>query len=350
MRFPSLTQPDGGTVKRTTAVFLLLVPVLVCSCSFDPVELGDVDEFGTIFDLVWQTYDQKYVGFLWKDVDWDAQHEIYSADIDTVTTMYGLVEVLQEMLMPLQDHGILLTLGIEQFPTLELGTVEPNYDWDILWNDYLEPAGFSWFSYDVWGWCVLDSLILYVLIKDWDGYIYARELEDVIEAYPDAPAMIVDVRPTSGGPAIRVREVMKRLNDELRLGFYIAERNGPDHDDIYLDPYSIYTVPVHFDGPIAMLIGETCTQGCERFVLMGERVPQITLIGDTTRGNVSECYGPAIPGGYYRIPWQTIVLADTSEMLQDRGVYPDICVEYGEGTPPDCDPVLDYAIDWASSQ
>ena len=341
-----------GCHHSRLVLWVAVLASLAASCAFEPLDLGEVDEYGTFFDLVWRTFDRHYVGFEWIGLDWAQQYDTYSAGIDTVSSMTGLVLLLQQMLIPLQDHDILLSFGGDSFPTCSLGPIEPNYDWDVLWTGYMEPAGFQWFIYDVWGWCALDSTVPYVLIKEWSAAIYARDLENVIEAYPDAPGMIVDVRPTSGGSPMRIREVMKRLNDELRLGFYLAERNGPGHDDLYLDPYNIYTVPGHFQGPIAMLIGETCEGACERFALMGEMVPQITLIGDTTRGDISELIYRMLPGGSYSVPWLTVVLADTSGTLQGRGVFPDIFVEYREGgaSPPTDDPVLEYALDWVNGR
>ena len=337
---------------RSTSVTLAAALLLAAACGMQPLELGDADEYRTLFDLAWLTYDQEYVGFEWRGVDWQEQYQIYVERADTVTSMAGLAEVLQEMLTPLQDHQIFINvMDTLYYQTYYLPPPEPNHNWDALWAAYLEPAGFQWFSENDWGWCVLDSMIPYFLIRDWNGDIYPHDMDEVMEAYADAPAMIVDVRPSLNHTTTHVRQIIRRFNDELRLGFYYAWRNGPDHDDVYLEPFDIFAYPGHFEGPVAVLTGENWSAPSELFALMGKQIPQVTLIGDTTRGSVSTNVAFELPGGFFSVPWYTVVLPDTSDMLQCRGVYPDILVEYEyDETGVYGDNVLEYAIEWAESR
>lgn len=328
------------------------VLALGLSCLDDPVELGDHDDFEAQLELVWQQYDELFPGFIYLDsVDWDEVYDEYSAAVDTVTCQASFMNLMGEMLSVLEDCSVYLSFGGSLlFPFVQ--EVEPNYDWDVLWSNYLEPAGFEWLQEDWWGCCVIDS-IPYILITEWTELLYGGYLDDVIQANPNAPAMIIDVRLSSGGSADRIGQVAMRFNDVVRVGYFTVERDGPAHADL-ADPVPrfIYVLQDGFDGPVAVLCGENCGGAAELFVCMASELPHSTLMGDTTMGQSTSSLFYPLPGGHgYSVPVETALRADTVTWVQGAGVAPDAFVEAtSEDFAAGVDPVFEYALDWARSR
>ena len=322
------------------------------SCVDDPVGLGDHDEFVAQFELIWEQYDQSYVGFVYQEsVDWDQVYSEYSARADTVTLQASFMELMSEMLAQLEDYSICLTSG-GGWTEPYVPDVEPNYDWDVLWVNYIEPAGFEWFEDGVWGYCVMDSVV-YLLIAEWDTSVYGGYLDEVLEANPGAPAVIIDQRPAGGGSVERIGQVARRFNDEIRVGYFTVQRDGPGRTDLTdPEPRHIYALFSWYEGPVAVLNGETCNGAAEMFACMAAELPNTTLIGDTTMAQVNSSFLLSLPGeNAYTVPYETVLRADTATWVQVAGVPPDIYVEtteedFGAGI----DPVLEYALNWAQSE
>lgn len=329
---------------------LLLAVFLGSSCLFEPVDLGQHDEFVAEFDLVWQTVDQSFPGGFFTPVDWDETYRDFSPFVDTVTTQMGLVELLASMTAPLEDAtirfmspdgGILLQPFTPQ--------VEPNFDMDVLW-DYLEPAGFSWFQYDVWGACMFDS-VPYVMIQSWSAGMSLPSLDGFLDAHPAAPAVIIDIRMNAGsGSGQRIAEIGRRFNDQTRVGYFSVGRDGPEWDDL-CDPVPrlVHTRTNWHQIPLIVLVGENCGWVSEEFACIASELPLAVLVGDTTLGQSSDCTAYGLAGSWTMwLPDSTILMADTVTWVQGSGIPPDIFVDATEEQfSQGIDPILEYAIEWA---
>lgn len=332
-----------------------IVAVLGSSgCSlFDPAELGEHEDFRAEFELVWDAFDSQYPAFGLTPVDWDESYATYSARIDTVTSQAGFSTVVCDMLGGLQDATILLCPpDAPPESTCAAGAVS-NYDYDVLMS-YLEPAGFQWFIPNTWGYAVFQDSIPYVVILQWTSGIYPADLNDLLELYPDAPALIIDQRPAHNGSQTAMRYIASNFNDEMRVGFYTVGRDGPEHDDLCDPrPYVVHSLSGHFDRPVAILIGERNSGAATRFACLAAEIPSVTLIGDTTlvHGNFSSGL-LGLPGGWsYTMPDSTVLLADSATWLTGIGVEPDIFVDAtSEDFSQGIDPVLEFAVNWAASQ
>jgi hypothetical protein len=308
-------------------------------------------------DLVWNTFDQRYPGFAATGVDWDAIREEFVARADTVQSRPSMISLLTEMLGHLQSRNVVLFSG-GQIETFE-PDIEPNCDMDVLWS-YLEPAGFQWIDEGVWGACMFDS-IPYVLLLSWDQGIGIGDLDSLLELYADAPALIIDIRMNgdlSGTVGIFPNSLPKRFagrfNAVERLGCFAAIRSGPEHGDLNLVPQLLQHFPNPWEKPVILLTGEGSAWLTELFVCLASEIPTVTVVGDTTQGQVDGTYSLeewfALPGGEsYRLPYSTIILADSVTEVQCSGLAPDVAVsatveDFAQGI----DPVLDYALGLAA--
>jgi carboxyl-terminal processing protease len=335
-------------------LFPLALFLIPSGCSlFEPAELGGHEDFKAEFDLVWQSFDQQYAGFGFTDVDWDELYQAFSARIDTVTCQEGFASVLLDMLAQLQDPAILIWPPMSAPDSSFSPGIEPNCDYDVLMS-YLEQADFQWFQQGSWGYSVFQDSIPYIVILNWTYGIYPQDFSDLLELYPNAPALVIDQRLAAGGVQTQIRHIGMRFNDQMRIGFYTVGRDGPSHGDLCDPiPYYVYSVTGHFDKPVAVLIGESNSGAAQRFACMADEIPSVTLIGDTTLIYANSSSGDlGLPAGWsYTAPDSTVLLADSITWLNGNGVLPDIYVEAtAEDFAQGIDPVLEYAVNWAASQ
>jgi hypothetical protein len=338
--------------RPARALFALGLLLTASSCIDDPVSSSEDTPGTSEVVLVWDTFDQLYPTFGASGLDWDGIGEEYASRAEAVSDRPAMIALLVEMLAHLQSRNVVVD-GIETCSP----EIEPNYDIDVLWT-YLEPAGFQWV--DGWGECLLDS-VPYLLISDWDSLGLIGVLDDFLGQHAGAPALIIDVRmcgDLTGSVAVFPnsfpRRIAQRFNSEARLGCYAAMRNGPEHDDLLMVPMTIKEFAEPWESPVIILCGEGSAWLTELFLCMAAEIPTVTILGDTTQGQVDGTYSLeewfSLPGGeVYRLPLSTILLADSATFVQGSGLPPDILVP---ATPEDfaggIDPVLEYALGLAS--
>jgi hypothetical protein len=342
--------------KRLTLALVAAAVLLHCCCLDDPVDFTEPNQYRSQFELIWETFDREYIGFIFADVDWDSLYARYGPLADTVTCRAGLVSVLTQMLSPLEDRHIYVyePAGGYQYPCSM--SYHENYDMDVLWDNYLVTPDSFWVDEEIWGGCPLQDSIPYVMFTRWDSSYYIGDLNDFLDSFPEAPAVIFDVRMNAGGDITAAKFAARKFCTQNVIGFFKFFRDGPEHDD--LSQPSRYMVERYYkawEGPVALLVGEQCQSTAEAFVCMMDQMPQVTIIGDTTMGQVDELSGEAThylgDYVYFGTPDWTIATASDTSWVQRAGVAPHIYVQATEEDfEAGVDPVLDYALQWAAQQ
>lgn len=340
-------------LRALGSIALCLLAGGTVSCLSNPAELGGHDVYVAQFQLVWQTADQVYPAFHLIEADWDEVYDEYLQKVESVGTQHELIMLLVEMLTLLEDaHVWVETLEGHVYPTY-IPAEEPNWDEDVLWAyiDSLSEDGFTWFLEDTWGYAMLDS-IPYVMVVQMRDAINPRQLQEMLDSLPGSPPLIIDVRMNGGGTG--GTELIDQFSSEYAVAYWKVWRDGPDHDDLggraatHVYPYS-----GQYPGPVMLLIGGGSASCTEMMAMMARAMPDVTLAGDTTMGQVTT--GPSYRlgrGGYkYRMSEVTVLSADETRWIQGNGVVPDVYVEATEADfAAGGDPVLDYALEWAASR
>ncbi len=336
-------------------VVLILLILTGISCLTDPVDLGEHDDYVAQFDLVWETFDREYIGFNFVDVNWGEVYNQFRPEIGEIQSQMELIDHLLPMLALLEDLHVWFVYpggGVH-------GTFVPyyqrNYNETVLWAyiDSLSTSGFTWWN-SYWGYAMFDS-IPYVMITACDSNFVVSDLDALIEAVPDAPAMIIDIRMNMGGNAFVAADIARRFCSEMCLAYYNVFREGPENHD-FGTPFAEYNLPggYCFNKPVITLIGRGSVSAAEYFAQRLYMLPSVTLAGDTTRGEVNAFSRPykILAGGYeYTVTRMTLLAADSSTWIQETGVAPDVYIpatteDFAQGI----DPVLEYALEWAASQ
>ncbi len=332
---------------------LIALLVCLCSCFHSPVEPNNVSENYSLFRQVWELYESDYPEFTLKGVDWKEAFYTYSIFAEEAVSYEDIVrEAILPMLAELRDRHIFMydPSGTRCFPQWSNPPINRNYDFPVLYSNYLLPAGFSGFTENV-GFCD-PELLPYFVIDSWGDSCNVERAREYVELCEGVPAIIIDVRMNSGGNSWIGRDLAGCFTSSTELAFFSRGRDGPGYDDVNYLPY--YTFPNHstfFEGEVYLLIGRECASATETFTLFLNCLENVTVIGDTTNGAAAFCYTVDLVGGWaIRAPGWSLRTVD-KEPVESFGIPPDI---YVEATKEDfahgIDPVLEYAIDLVNSQ
>ena len=340
----------------TIAVFLVL-----SSCIDDPPTHPEINDYQSYIDMVWELYDQKYVAFDEKNVDWNAVHDLYSQMAENINSFGELNDLMIEMIETLEDKNALLVdlechYDPSYIPTYS-PDIEVNYA-DSVMMELLEPWHFQWDSSMgvMWGHCVIDT-IPYFAIKHFAYFFTYIHFSNELKNHLDAPGMIIDIRMSDGVSLVPAEQIPCLFTTQSITAFFTQHRTGPEHDD--RSARSIHESsprPWAYTKPIVLLMGEQNFGAAEAFASAMSQMSYVTIIGDTTGG------GGNIPGYFTQIFWPVwedmgiicpfarVLTADTVS-IEGNGILPDI---YVQTTPADFqsghDPVLEYAIEWIAGE
>jgi len=336
---------------------VITVVLIFLSCIDDPPTHPEVNDYQSYITLVWELYDQKYVAFDEKNVNWNALHDEYNQLAADLNSYSELQDLVVEMVGELNDHNAWLMIPSEGMTPTYSPDIETNYVDSVL-MELLEPWDFQWDSSMgvMWGNCVIDS-IPYFAIRHFNAFFTFMNFSDEVANHLDAPAMIIDIRMSDDISLVPSQQIPTVFADQYRTLFFTQYRTGPAHSDLSsLTRYTVIPLGWAFTKPVIILTGEQVTGAAEAFVSAMEHMPHVTLIGDTTGG------GGNIPGYFDQIYWPLwenismtcpfarVFTADTVS-IEGIGILPDI---YVQTTPADFlaghDPVLEYAIEWIAEE
>ncbi|MCK5117109.1 MAG: hypothetical protein KAR44_10945 [Candidatus Aegiribacteria sp.] len=350
---------NGYRIKTGFLTAVIVAILILSSCIDDPPTHPQINDYQSYLTLVWELYDQKYVGFDDKNVDWDALHDEYLQLAGDVNSFDELQYLIIEMVGELEDHNAWLLIPfsfVSKTPTYR-PDIEMNFNYSLL-MELLEPWNFQWNSSMgvMWGHCVIDS-IPYFAIKHFDTFFTFTSFSAEFQNHLDAPGMIIDIRMSDGISLVPAKQIPGVFAVQYRTLFFTQYRTGPAHSDLSaLYKHTVYPRSWAFTKPVIILTGEQVTGAAEAFVSAVEHIPHVTVIGDTTGG------GGNIPGYFNQIYWPIwenismtcpfarVFTADTVS-IEGIGILPDI---YVQTTPADFlaghDPVLEYAIEWIAEE
>lgn len=305
-----------------------------------------------LFDELWQTFDDNYSYFEYKGIDWNDVRARHRPDFAADLSDDEFTDRIVEMLAELHDFHVEVMYPDGTWVGTDPQHVELNYT-SAPRNRYtLNDSGYQTLGNNViWHAWYADS-IAYIRIDTFSTSAFEgisqAEVDDLFFQYNVASAMIVDIRPNNGGNENIAMEFASHFTSAELVYGYTEIRNGPEHWEF--DPIETKSLEPctqnRFDGPVACLVGQRCLSSAEWFTLMMRACPNVTLIGDTTRG------GSGFPrefeldnGVHYTVPrW----IAYTDELIEfeDVGIDPDIWIPADESSDASYDYVVEMAISW----
>ena len=148
-------------------------------------------------------------------------------------------------------------------------------------------------------------------------------METILAELRDTRALIVDVSTNGGGSDVFSRAIASHFADKRRLAFSKEPRNAPDiRHSIFVEPYNKSGKPLTYSQPVYLVTSDITVSAAEIFVLCMKDIPHVTVVGQPTRGALSDVLSKTLPNGW--------AFGLSNEVYRDsRG----ICFE-AKGIPP----------------
>lgn len=308
-----------------------------------------------LFEQAWKDFDQNYSYFTYKNVDWDAVKTQYQPNFQKNMTADQFAEEFNNVLQVLHDWHVSVTNPNGEAVGYN-GNVTGNFTnnprnayakngyqkiGDVIWHDNVILNG--------------NENIGYIRIDSFEmekfKNISDQDIENLFVTYADADGLIIDIRPNSGGSEDNAEMFISHLTNEPRIYGYTKTRiPGADHDAFSelethtLEPSS----GTHFNKPVVGLIGQKCMSSAEWCTLMMRACPNLTLMGDKTRGASGSPKEFSLPNKVsYAV---SIWIAYTDEMIEieDKGIEPAIKIPPEQSFDGEHDYVVEQAIAFLS--
>ncbi len=302
------------------AVFLLLFS----SCEKMVMKPDPANDPVSNFETLWNTVDQKYSFFQYKNIDWDSVYNVYMDKIDDNTTGHELFDYCAEALFALRDGHVNI---------ISTWDVSRNWDWML---DYPENLNMSivernYLDKDYWRTGALNNQII-----DSTGYIYYgsfgsgvsdEQMDIVLERFVGLRGIIIDVRGNGGGSLGNVETIAGRFTpEEYVFGSYV-QKSGPEHDS-FTEPIELRQKVVGenpYTGTVVILTNRGCYSATNDFAARMKALENVTIMGDKTGGGGGLPIYNELPNGW-RYRFSSTITYDVNGNNIEGGIAPDIYI------------------------
>lgn len=234
------------------------------------------------FDQLWEVFDREYAMFVLRpEIDWAKLRDQYRPKAVQSQSAYEFAGVCADMLRPLRDLHIWLTLAGAEVPVFNRprqANSNPSAHQTLLGG--LNRLGRL-------EWAVTADKIGFIAIYEWDDDATPDQFSEVLENMRNTRGLIIDVRLNGGGAEPLAEKVAGRFLQKPFVYAYSQFRNGPQHSNLTdkiarkLSPGG----PWCYDRPVVLLIGQKCMSSNESFIAMMSGGTNVVIMGDRTCGS-----------------------------------------------------------------
>ncbi|PYG26719.1 S41 family peptidase [Pelagimonas varians] len=303
------------------------------------------------FDVFWTAFHERYPFFEVHNVDWMVRKDMAPKSDDVSDA--ELSAILKHTIAGLDDGHVILHMAEQgtYSPSVRPTWLEQGVTSAALWDTAISSANIPVSK-------TQDISIQYGLRPDHIGYIAIKEMEvqkqwgktsgdtalsafaPVAEALNSAKGIIVDVRYNPGGSDSVALALASVFADQPRTLFtkWLWDAGA------FSSPFVASIKPnneVRLTPPVVLLTGSLTGSAAEVFTLAMREFPNVTTMGTSTAGGLSDVLEFTLPNGWrIGMSAQKYTSAD-GKAFEGKGIPPDIGFA-SEGT----DEALDGAIQY----
>ena len=271
--------------------------------------------------------------------DWNKLEKQHTPALLAAKTDRGFAAAAARMLEGTQDLHLYLRLGEQTFAT---GTraVDSLYRKDLVDRIVTtKPVG----NHAATG--RTEDGIGYLLIDAWSNDVDPDVIGGAITELLDTKALVIDVRPNSGGNEMLAQQVAGWFVTGKQVYAKNRYRDGTRFGPVLERALTGHGENRHYDKPIAVLTSRYVMSSNESFVMMLQRAKDCTLVGQPTYGS-SGNPKPFELGNDVTIvvpTWQDLRLDGTT--IEGEGIAPDVLVPCTDKELQSHDPILGKALE-----
>lgn len=310
-------------------IIKILIPGLLFlgSCEKALMEKEATDTPVENFESLWQTANEKYSFFEYKNINWDEVYTEYRPQVSNDMSNYALFEVLKNMLNELKDGHVNLTapFDISRFNFKQ--NAPENFNFRLLKDHYI-----GW-NYRITGALVNtiferdDHQIGYVYYSSFSNFVENADIDFVIASMFHTDGLILDMRSNGGGSVSNIYKIGSRFADQKRMVYSSALKQGPGRED-FTSASEVYMEPIgarQYTKKVVFLTNRGCFSATSFFTTAMKAFPHVIQVGDTTGGGLGAPAGFELPNGWgYRFSVSRTFSPQGDNW--ENGVPPDVTV------------------------
>jgi hypothetical protein len=295
------------------------------------------------FDALRKLLAETYSYYDLRVPSWDKLYQEHEPKILSATTTRDWASAVSAMLGATEDIHLHLQLGDAFFPGGKRA-VDPLYREKLI-SRYamVQPIGGSGQRGRT------DDGIGYLMIGAWTNAKDVDAIEQALSGLRDCKAVVVDVRPNSGGDELLARRIAAWFVEGKRVYGKDRIRTGPGKDGF--GPVLERTVEGNADAekhlpvPVAVLTSRYVMSSNESFVLMMRQAKDCTVVGQKTYGSSGNPKPHELPNGVtiFLPSWQD--LRPDGTCFEGEGLAPDVEVSAEPKDFEERDPILERALE-----
>ena len=301
------------------------------------------DENRLAFDALKKVLAESYSYYDLRVASWDDLYRANEPKILGAATTREWTGAVSAMLGATEDVHLFLRLGDSTYPGGKRA-IDPLYREKLLARyAMLQPIGGS---------CMrgrTDDGIGYVMIGAWSDAKDVDALEEALPGLQDCKAIVVDVRPNSGGDELLARRIAAWFVEGDRVYGKHRVRTGPGKEGF--GPVSERKVSGNPEAerrlamPIALLTSRYVMSSNESFVLMMRQAKDCTVVGQKTFGSSGNPKPHELANGVtiFLPSWQD--LRPDGSCFEGEGLAPDVEVAAEPKDFEEKDPILERALE-----
>ncbi len=332
-------------MRNVIVIWFVAVSLGFGSCEKAFMEDDPVNDPVKNFEILWETFDQKYPYFPFKSINWDSIHDVYRPKVYQGMSDQELFDVMANMLFHLKDGHVNIESDFDRSRYWQMFLdAPPNFDWPTVEREYLEDDH------------LISGPLRNTVLKDSVGYIYygsfgsevkPDNIDFVIDRFKNKKGIILDVRNNGGGSNNNAWLLASRFADQERWVMNEQLKAGPGHDE-FTGRFRRYVEPQgdrQFTKSVVLLTNRSTFSAANDFTLMMSAFPHVTQIGDTTGGGGGFPIHSELPNGWtYRFS-STITEAPDGTNVE-FGIPPDEVVYMNDTNAlKGRDPIIEAAMD-----
>ena len=308
-------------------------------------------------------FNENYAFFDLHGVDWQQAYDTYRPQISAETSLEDLHTIMVDMLTPFTDAHINLLSSQGFFSAASIPEWTNDDDDDTIaayvimaMTEYVidEPQ------------IVANNQIVYGHIADNIGYINILSMEsfstdgddiavlqtvmtDILDAFADVDSIVLDVRFNGGGEDLNSLYIAGFFTDGPYLAFSKQTWTGEAYTDLF-DVFVEPTAEAPFLGPVYLLTSGITTSGAEIFTLAMDARPDVTIVGETTAGALSDILMLIFPNGWFATLSNEQYLSHEGVLYERIGIPVDVELSMSlQMLENGIDPMLDAVLEMTQS-
>lgn len=330
------------------------------------------------FETFWSTFKNHYAFFKLKAVNWDSTYSIYRPKVTSSTKKNEFIELLKQMVMPLNDGHVTISEGDEvlfkakkpSYFKQEFEGVEKEF-WNMSFST-LKQKGFSMPVGS--GPLYKDNPLYYSAQTQELGYIRItrcfaqleslfdekKEAADVqlmlslfdalLNKFAQKKAIVIDIRGNGGGHG--GFELASRFAATRTLTHYISLKQ-PGSDEAFSAPAPQYIQPnngVQYLKQIVILTNDRTASSAEDFAISLYQLPNVAVIGTNTSGMFSDMYEAKLSGKLSFTLSNQVYFNTQMKIIEDAGVPVKVEVKNSkQDIAMGIDPVIEKMMEFLAS-